>query len=173
MQYKAYQDIYNFRCPRWSELPNQPILSSAVVSYICETLAPIMNGEVAITKTMIQNYSKWGYLPKCNGRKYNREQIALLIVISVYKNIIDIKDIKDGVDLQLKIMTIEEAYACFAEALEIALNHTFYPVVKQASKIDYNVAAPADQLAITLLANAFALKLLSSIIIKESGYKNL
>ncbi len=173
MQHKKFQDIYNFHCPRWSELPEQPLLSSAVVSYICESLAPIMHGNIAITRTMIQNYSKWGYLPKSVGKKYNREQIALLLVISVYKHVLDLKDIKNGVDLQLKIMEKETAYNSFAEALEAALNNTFYPVVQHATKIDSTISASAEQLAITLLANAFALKLLSIIIIEESGYKNL
>ncbi len=173
MRHKSYLDIYHFRCPRWSELPDQPLLSKSVVNYICEKLAPIMNGEIAITGTMIQNYTKWGFLPKSAGKKYNREQIALLIVISVYKSVLDIKEIKNGVDLQLKLMNTEMAYNSFAVALETALNHTFYPIVHHATKLDSNISAPAEQLAITLLANAFALKLLSIIIIKESGYKNL
>ncbi len=173
MRHEAYLDIFHFHCPRWSELPEQPLLSSAVVKYICQKLAPIMNGENAITGTMIQNYTKCGFLPKPVGKKYNREQIALLIVISIYKSVIDIKDIKIGVDLQLKLSEVENAYNSFAKALETALNHTFYPVVKQAPMLESKIAAPAEHLAITLLANAFALKLLSIIIIKESGYKNL
>ncbi len=173
MRHKTYLDIYHFQCPRWSELPKQPLLSNAVVKYICQKLAPIMNGENAITATMIQNYRKWGFLPKTVGKKYNREQIALLIVISVYKNVIDIKDIKNGVDLQLKLMGSENAYNNFAAALETALNHTFHPVVNQSTVLHSSIDATAEQLAITLLANAFSLRLLSLIIIKESGYKNL
>ncbi len=173
MRHKAYLDIYHFHCPRWSELPEQPLLSSAVVEYICQKLAPIMNGESAITGTMIQNYRKWGFLPKTVGKKYDREQIALLIVISVYKNVIDIKDIKNGVDLQLKLTKTENAYNSFATALETALNHTFYPVINQVPVLHSKIDATAEHLAITLLANAFSLKLLSHIIIKESGYKNL
>ncbi len=170
---KKLENIYRFHCPRWRELPDQSMLSRAVVAYVGDVLAPIMNGRTALTATMIQNYSKWGYIPKSAGRKYNRQQIANLIVIAVYKDILDIKDIKNGVDLQLKLMPAEAAYNRFAEALELALHKTFQPVVQQLQKMDGVITVLPDQIGINLLANAFALKLLGVIIIEESGYKNL
>ncbi len=173
MSTEQLKQIYHFHCPRWSELPEEPMLSRAVIDYINTVLAPIMNGSIALTATMIQNYSKWGYIPKSTGRKYNRKQIANLIVITVYKHVLDIKDIKNGIDLQLKMMKPKAAYNRFAEALESALSNTFQPVVMQTKKLGSEIVAAPEQMGINLFANAFALRLLGLIIIKESGYKNL
>ncbi len=173
MSIEQLKQIYHFHCPRWSELPEEPMLSRAVINYVDTVLSPIMNGNVALTATMIQNYSKWGYIPKSAGRKYNRKQIAALIVITIYKHVLDIKDIKNGIDLQLKMMQPEAAYDRFAEALESALSSTFQPVVTSNKKLGSEIIAEPEQIGINLFAKAFALRLLGIIIIEESGYKNL
>ncbi len=117
---------------------------------------------------MIQNYSKWGYIPRPTGRKYNREQIAHLIVISVFKQLFDISNIKKGVDLQL--MANQQAYNNFADLLENALQTTFSPVINGETHIVNRIDISESQIGIALYANTFALKLLGLLIIEESEY---
>ncbi len=171
MHLDVFNKIYNFHCPRWSELPSQAMLNSSVVAYINEMLQPIICEQPAITGTMIQNYSKWGYIPRPSGRKYDREQIAHLIVISVFKQLFDISNIKKGVDLQLRFMANQQAYNNFADLLENALQTTFAPIINEETHIVNRIDISASQIGTALYANTFALKLLGLLIVKESEYK--
>lgn len=167
------EEIYNFSCPLWKDLPESGLMSKEVVSYINEILSPLFLGEEVITQTMIQNYSKWKVLPKISGRKYFREQISILIIISVYKNIIDIAGLKSGVELQLKLVSIEEGYNDFATCLNRAVERTFKSS-KQKRRVEIDNFEISQGLeGMELIANAFSYKLLARLIIEKNGYKNL
>ena len=170
---KKLEAIYNFHCPRWDELPGERIFNQEVVDYICKVLEPISFDEVPITTTMVQNYVKLEYMPKSPGRKYNRTQIAYLIVISIYKRVLNIKDVRKGVDLQLNLMDIKAAYNIFAQGLEDGIRRNFKSTIESNEfKLCEFVGVP-ESAGIDIIAHAFALRLLGTILIESNGYKGL
>lgn len=173
MNNKLLERIYNFHCPRWNELPSEPKFNKEVVDYINDILDPLMVNEKAITTTMVQNYIKWEFIPKPEGRKYNKTQIAYLIVISIYKQILNIKDVKKGVDLQLRFMDVENAYNNFSIALDTALERSFKSIVlNNEFRLEEFFNTP-ETAGIDIIAHAFSLKLLVTLIISNNGFQGL
>lgn len=170
---KHFKEILQFHCPRWSELPDEDLFSSELVSYINRQLKILFDEDSSLTQTMIQNYVKLGYLPSPNGRKYNKEHLARLIVLSIYKQVIHISHIAKGVELQLQLLPIYLAYDEFAEALENALHRCFQPLTDKGRYTLEKIEADENQVGLLTISNAFALKLLGNYIIQMDGYKKV
>ena len=167
------KEIYSFKCPRWNELPEEPLFNQEAVEYINSVLEPLMVDEKAITTTMVQNYVKHGYLPKSYGRKYDRTQIAYLIVISIYKQVLNIKEVRKGLDLQLSLMDYEKAYNTFARSLNKALRRTFKPLVLTGEFHLDEFKSSKKSAGVDMIANSFSLKLLGTILIQNDGFQGL
>lgn len=170
---RRIEAIKNFSCPRWTELPNDGLLSSQVINYINGILCGLIGEKNVITKTMIQNYLKWGIIPAIEGRKYGRKELAYLIVISIYKQVIPINAIKKGVLLQQSLMKVDEAYDHFAQALEESL----FKVCNSLNEPEY-VSMPVIQckksyLGLELIAYAFAFRLFGLIILYAKGTRGI
>lgn len=173
MTLENIEKILKFKCPRWDELPEGPLFNKEVVNYINEIFDPLMLEVKAITTTMVQNYIKWGFIPKPEGRKYDKTQIAYLVVISIYKQVLNIKDVRRGVDLQLDLMDRKSAYNNFANALDMALNRTFKSIVEE-NKFKLGEFENTPKTAgIDVIAHAFSLKLLGTLIIINDGFYGL
>lgn len=164
------EEIYYFHCPRWKELPEDPIFNREAVDFVNTSLSPILDED--LTTTMVQNYVKWELMPSEAGRKYSRLRIAYLIVISIYKQAINLSNVKKGVDLLLKHYSLDNAYDNFAMAVEEGLKKTFHPLLY---KEDYkgNKKPNKEELGLYAVANSFAYKLLGNLIIKADGVKNI
>ena len=169
---KELSGILEFKCPYWEDLPDEGLMSREVVEYINDTLEPIFLDSGVITPTMIQNYSKWKLLPEIKGRKYDRVRIAMLIVISVYKNILDINGVKAGINLQLKIMSIDKSYNIFAESLNKAIERTFEGSLEEKFTLR-QLTMENYETGVDLVAHAFAFKLMAKLILKYGGYLTL
>ncbi len=165
--------IKNFKCPRWNDLPVQPMFNSQLVTYLNEMLEPIMYDVQPMTPTMIQNYSKWGILPKISGRKYGKTQIAVLIAVAVYKQVLNIDEVKKGIDLQMNHESLAESYDTFAEALDKALDKVFCSVGEDEIFNLSQTSFPQNTEGVNVVATAFALKLLAKLIIDGNGYQSL
>ncbi|MDO5040584.1 MAG: DUF1836 domain-containing protein [Peptoniphilus sp.] len=170
---REFLQIYDFHCPRWEEIPEKGLFNQEVVNYIAEILRPVMWEEFPITATMIQNYTKLGFLPKREGRKYNRVQVAYLIVIAVYKQVLNIGEVKQGVELQLELMQVDKAYDTFAQSFEKALKSVFGYMVEEDRTCMGGFEVHEEELGVESIANAFAFKLLGRMILRQQGFKNL
>ncbi len=164
------QEIVAFHCPRWDELPSEPMFNRELVSYVNETLACILLNDEGLTQTMVQNYSKWGVIPKITGRKYEREHVAYLIIITIYKQVLSLEDLKEGLKLQLKLMPFEQGYDYFARMLEEALLNVFTSVHPDQPLIIKKQHIQSQVEGVSLIANTYAQKLLGSHIIQSGGY---
>lgn len=162
-----------FHCPRWEELPDNGLFSREVVDYIETRLSLIMGEEKVITTTMIQNYTKWGFIPKVQGRKYRRIHLAFLIVITVFKQVVAIEEVFKGVRLQLRLMKEAEGYNLFAVAVEQALRLVFGGIQDHHQVALSGQIIPRNTEGIQMIANAFALTLLGSMIIHADGFENI
>lgn len=114
--------LEKYRIPRWNELPDMDLYMDQVIGLLDRYLAPIMplDAEHFVTPSMINNYVKLRVLPAPIRKRYNREQLANLIVICLLKQVLSIPEIKTLLDLQLAEMDASAAYDAFCAAQEIA-----------------------------------------------------
>ena len=78
------------------KIPEVDLYMDQVTSFVDEHLKKTKRSpeDKALTKTMINNYTKNKLLPPSNKKKYSREHIFLLIMIYYLKSILSISDIQ-------------------------------------------------------------------------------
>lgn len=167
------EQILSFSCPSWEDLPDDLMFNRQLVDYLDELLSPIINEPVIITTTMIQNYSKREIIPKPIGRKYGRQHLAYLILIIIYKQVLQTEDIRKGVDLQLGLMELDQAYNIFARALNQALSKVFKGVDQSQPLTFEAFTVHPETEGVQVVAYAFAFRLLGITIIESQGYRKI
>lgn len=80
--------------PKWSELPSLDLYLDQVLLYVNQLdSSSIIADDKGLTAAMINNYVKNGHLDKPIKKKYNRRQLARLIVITCLKNVFSIQEV--------------------------------------------------------------------------------
>ena len=129
----------------WALIPDLGLYMDQVITYIEQQLKPLY-GEAAknlLTPAMINNYVKSGLLHRPQGKKYNREHLALLMMIVTLKPVASMDDI-------LKLITppegqsIEQLYEDFCSVQKAAFQAVALETA--ASALQYTVTATAYQL---------------------------
>ena len=72
------------RLPEWETLPDFGLYMDQLVTYVSRSL-PGLSGRSELTSNMINNYVKAGLIRKPEGKKYSREALAQLLMISLMK----------------------------------------------------------------------------------------
>ena len=114
--------------PRWEELPEIDLYLDQVVNFIDKYLSSYI-GDIddnkLITKTMINNYVKQKVLEAPVKKKYNKNNLAYLIVICILKQVYSINDISMLIKIGIRNTPIDIAYNRFCDFLENAIDYTF------------------------------------------------
>lgn len=76
--------------PRWETLPDIGLYMDQVITLMERTFAPFLPG-TEITKSMVNNYVKVGLIKRPVGKRYDREHLALLIMIGVLKQALSLE----------------------------------------------------------------------------------
>lgn len=121
------EDLLNYHCPRWNELPEIELYIDQV-TYILQNNLSIFAKDKEnpiITSSMINNYVKKGILEPPIKKKYNRHHLSYLFVICILKRLMSISEIGDSIVTMKRIVTVEEGYNMFCEELENAIKKTF------------------------------------------------
>ena len=118
------QEILEFHCPRYNELPGLDLYMDQVLSVIEEVMKPFHPEEKAMTSSMVNNYVKQKIVTPPVNKKY-RKHIAYLLVVCILKRIFSISDICRLITLQIETYPLEKAYDFFCEELERALKTAF------------------------------------------------
>lgn len=116
------QKSFEFRLPRYREIPNVGLYLEQTVKYINDCIAPL---GMEITSSMLSNYVKKGYVERPVKKQYSAEQIAYLIFMSIVKQTLSMENIATLFHLQKQTHTAEEAYNYFCEELEQRLEKLF------------------------------------------------
>lgn len=116
------QKNFEFRMPRFREIPNVGLYLEQTVNYINECIGPL---DLTITSSMLSNYVKKGYVDRPVKKQYNAEQIAYLIFMSIVKQTLTMENISMLFQMQKKTYSAEEAYNYFCEELENRLKKLF------------------------------------------------
>ena len=122
-QQKIKESILNFKLPHYNELPSMGLFLEQTVKYINNCLAPLE--EFKITSAMISNYVKMDIISNPAHKTYSKEQIAYLIYITIFKNIISLNDITAMFDIQKEKYSIETAYNYFCNEFDNVLHYIF------------------------------------------------
>lgn len=78
------EEVRSIRLPEWEMIPDIGLYMDQVITLMERTFSPALpKGE--ITKSMVNNYVKVELIPRPVGKKYDREHLALLMMIGVLK----------------------------------------------------------------------------------------
>ena len=82
------------------DIPNIDLYMDQVLTFLDQELGTVreVNEDKAMTKTMINNYTKNQLMPPPEKKKYSREHMLNLIFIYYFKNFLGLKDIKSILD---------------------------------------------------------------------------
>ncbi len=118
---------YNFKIPRWEELPNVDLYLDQVISLIDETIGRYINedGKKMITKTMVNNYVKQKIIDAPKNKKYDKVSVASLFVIAILKPVFSMNEISKLISLALKANERDVSYNQFCQVTEGAVKNVF------------------------------------------------
>lgn len=128
------KDIYSVKLslPAWDLIPDINLYSEQVIHIVNESLKDntIFGNEIDftesfITSTMINNYVKNELISPPENKRYSREQIAKLIVISLLKQVYSTDDISKFLEITHSAVTIERAYTSFVRFLVESVGMVF------------------------------------------------
>ena len=106
--------------PDWETLPDIGLYMDQVITLMERTFGGALpKGE--ITKSMVNNYVKVELIPRPVGKKYDREHLAMLLMIGVLKQALSMESIAQ-VLRPLCAGGVQEGYTRFAEEFG-ALDH--------------------------------------------------
>ena len=102
----------------WAALPDVGLYMDQVTGLLNRKLSPFTMGrdEAPLTPNMINNYVKSRLIPRPAGKKYGREQIALLMMIVALKQACGMEDIRQMLTLE-EGETVERAVADFISGM--------------------------------------------------------
>lgn len=139
-------DLDTFHMPRWDELSEVTLYMDQLI-HVVEKHLDLFNvgesGKLAITPSMVNNYVKLGLMPKPIKKRYNRRHIAYLIIITLYKQVISIQEIRDGLRYLASSHGSSGAYDQFCQQIETSLNRAaqkyLNATVSEADDLKYHL----------------------------------
>lgn len=93
---EATINMQRFKLPRYDDLPEIPLYREQVISYIegvFEPLSCCVEGPW-ITPSMVNNYVKAGLVPPPVKKLYGEDQLALLVAICIFKQVLSMSAIE-------------------------------------------------------------------------------
>ena len=87
----------------WEAIPDLGLYMDQVVTYVATALAPLYGEEPKdlLTSSMVNNYVKQSLLPRPQGKKYYREHLAMLLMITSLKRTMAMDEIKRLFDVMV------------------------------------------------------------------------
>jgi len=100
----------------WEMIPDLGLYMDQVITFISRMYEPLYGPapEGYLSSSMINNYVKSKLIPRPEGKKYNREQIAMLAMIVALKQVSTMEDIR-AMLTPPEGMTLERLYTLFCE----------------------------------------------------------
>lgn len=115
-----------YHCPRWRELPDIPLYMDQVVEIIRKVLDIFSDGtEPVITASMINNYVRQKLIDPLVNKKYVKDHVSELIVISLFKRSFSMQEIKSVIRAIIDEYGMEEGYDLFCTELEEFMRTSF------------------------------------------------
>lgn len=115
-------DFKSYHCTRWEELPDLGLYMDQVLFVVESALRPLFpNDPQVLTSTMVNNYVKQQVLTPSEKKKYRREHLAALMMISVLKRVLSVAEIQLVLDRLALGGDAQWGYNLFCIQLELRL----------------------------------------------------
>lgn len=122
--------------PYWDNLPSLDLYLDQVLEftnghlqlYFDDTHTPLL------TASMVNNYVKHHHIPKPIKKKYTRQHIATLLIISLLKNVFTIQDLSQLLTTLLQQDHHENIYNMFMSSLQEDDTTDVLPVIDAACR---------------------------------------
>lgn len=121
------RQLLAFHMPRYDELPQMDLYRDQVIAFVDATFAPMKSFTDSdwLTPSMVNNYVKSGLIAPPQKRLYGREQIARLLVICIFKQVLSISAIAALFRIQTMTYMVDVAYDYVATELENGVTAAF------------------------------------------------
>ena len=97
---RGFYNLITVTYPLWEELPEIELYLDQVLLYTNQVTGPILGpNDKGLTASMVNNYVKHGHVAKPIKKKYNRAQLARLIVITSLKTVFEISEIAKTLEI--------------------------------------------------------------------------
>ncbi len=104
--------------PYWHELPDLDLYLDQVLLYVNQvTISPDDIEQKKLTAAMVNNYVKHKQIEKPIKKKYQKQQVARLIALSILKNVFSIQEISQTLNLLLQTDSSETLYNHFVDCM--------------------------------------------------------
>lgn len=104
--------------PYWHELPDLDLYLDQVLLYVNQmTISSDDIEQKKLTAAMINNYVKHKQLEKPVKKKYQKQQVARLIALTILKNVFSIQEISQTLHLLLQSSNSETLYNHFVDCM--------------------------------------------------------
>ncbi|MGQ7545819.1 DUF1836 domain-containing protein [Streptococcus suis] len=104
--------------PYWHELPDLDLYLDQVLLYVNQTTTSSeLLEQKSLTAAMINNYVKHKQLEKPVKKKYQKQQVARLIALTILKNVFSIQEISQTLNLLLQSSNSETLYNHFVDCM--------------------------------------------------------
>lgn len=155
------EEIQKLRCPRWGELPNLSLYMDQVLLVLEQNLGIFADDkERVVTSTMINNYVKHKLVQPPEKKKYGRQQVAELIVVSILKKVLSMNEIRSLLQALADEFGFEKGYNLFCERLENLLLEVFKGKGWQAIPQENTASTQLDAALAALCAKLYFQSLL-------------
>ena len=113
---QAQSDIRQFSLVPWELIPDLGLYMDQVITFITRAYEPLYgeDAQTYLSPSMINNYVKSKLIPRPVGKKYSRDQIALLTMVVALKQVSSMQDIHRMLVLK-EGETVEALYNSFSE----------------------------------------------------------
>ena len=108
--------------PAYDQIPNVGLYLEQVTKFLNEYLEPL--GCPPITGSMISNYVKKGLVKNPVKKQYDREHIAVLLMIAVVKTVLSLEEVQKLLDAQ-KTLPVPQAYGELCVTFPAAVEAVF------------------------------------------------
>ncbi|HFI0394233.1 TPA: DUF1836 domain-containing protein [Streptococcus suis] len=119
--------------PYWHELPDLDLYLDQVLLYVNQTTnSSELLEQKSLTAAMINNYVKHKQIEKPIKKKYQKQQVARLIALSILKNVFSIQEISQTLQLLLQSSDSETLYNHFVDCMRDKENEKTPDIIRFA-----------------------------------------
>lgn len=119
------EELLSLRLPRYDELPAIGLYKDQVLELINGYLSVFYGTENSVTDTMVNNYVKLKVIAAPVKKRYNRYQLAQLIMTCLLKKVLSIAEVRALLTISSGDEELCEAYNRFCEEVEQAVQSIF------------------------------------------------
>lgn len=172
----AGKKIHDFSLPTWDQLPDFQLYMDQVITIVNQELESLFPEKNLLTSAMVNNYVKQKLIPAPIKKRYGKEHVALLLTITLLKQILPLPEVKEALDYQKKFSNVQETYEDFSHYLTQAIEEIAGQMIAPENvSLSFN-GEHQEKIFMRSITLALSLKVFSEVLIQlskeEKGEEN-